>query len=272
MSDLDPTTGVISARSGRIAGRVLGLVLAAVALYLVFPSLVEVLSSWDRVADVQPYWLVLVFGCQIASLACLWALQRLVLRSDAWFPVVTSQLAGNAASRVIPGGAAAGTAVQYRMLRTAGIGTENAASALAATGLLQIGIICALPVVALPGVLLGAPAPQQLLTAAWLGAALFVMVALLVMWVIRNERPLRLIGTGIDWLRRRLGRATGEDDLAERLLLERDVIRRELGSQWGRTLALAIGRAAFDYLTLLTALAAFEVEARPSLVLLVYAT
>ncbi|MGI9602179.1 MAG: lysylphosphatidylglycerol synthase transmembrane domain-containing protein [Acidimicrobiales bacterium] len=270
----EPTTTIVPPgpnRRSRIVRRILGLLVTAIALYLVFPSLVEVLSSWDEVADLEPLWLVVVLGCQVASFACLWALQRLALRTTAWLPVITSQLAGNAASRVIPGGAATGTAVQYRMLRTAGIGTANAASGLAATGFLQIGIICAIPLVALPGVLLGAPAPQALLNATWLGAALFVLVALLAAWVIRDERPLRVIGTAIDRIRTRLGRSH-DDDLADRLLVERNLIRTELGSQWGTTLTLAIGRAAFDYLTLLTALAAFDVNARASLVLLAYAT
>ncbi|MDH4171582.1 MAG: YbhN family protein [Acidimicrobiia bacterium] len=256
----------------RVLPRVLGLLLTAITLYLVFPSVVEVLSSWDEVLRLQPLWLVVVFGCQVASFACLWALQRMVLRTTAWVPIITTQLAGNAASRVIPGGAAAGTTVQYRMLRTAGIGTANAASGLAAAGLLQIGIICALPLVALPAVLLGAPAPQALLNATWLGAGLFVLVALLVVWMVRHERPLRMLGVTIDRIRSRFGRRVNQEDLADRLLIERDLIRRELGSQWGKTLALAIGRAMFDYLTLLTALAAFHVDARASLVLLVYAS
>jgi hypothetical protein len=35
--------------------------------------------------------------------------------------VITSQLAGNAVSRIVPGGAAAGAALQFRMLAAAGV-------------------------------------------------------------------------------------------------------------------------------------------------------
>lgn len=255
-----------------IALRVVGLIITAVTLYLVAPSVLEVLGSFDQVSRLQPLWLLLVFGCQVASFACLWSLQRLILRTPAWFPIVTSQLAGNAASRVIPGGAATGTAVQYRMLRTAGVTTESAASGLAAAGLLQIGIICALPLVALPAIALGAPAPQALLNATWLGAGLFIVVAALAVWTIRRDTPLRVVGGLGDRFRRRFGHTPPTGDLGARLLAERNLIRSEMGSRWGRVVGLAVGRAVMDYLTLLTALAAFDVDARASLILLVYAT
>ena len=58
--------------------------------------------------------------CRSASLACLWALQRLATHRHEWFSIITSQLAGNAFARVVPGGGAAGAALQYRMLVNAG--------------------------------------------------------------------------------------------------------------------------------------------------------
>ncbi len=57
---------------------------------------------------------------QVASLACLWALQHVALRASRWRPVITSQLAGNALAKVAPGGGAMGGALQYKMLVRAG--------------------------------------------------------------------------------------------------------------------------------------------------------
>ena len=50
------------------------------------------------------------------SFGCLWVLQRLALRTHDTYAVVTSQLAGNAFGRIVPGGGAAAAALQYRML------------------------------------------------------------------------------------------------------------------------------------------------------------
>jgi hypothetical protein len=57
---------------------------------------------------------------QAAHFTCTFALQRLALRTKAWFPVITSTLASNAISLIMPGGAAVGAAVQFRMLATSG--------------------------------------------------------------------------------------------------------------------------------------------------------
>ena len=57
-------------------------------------------------------------------------LQRLAFRDTGWFTIITSQLASNAFSRVVPGGAAAGGALQFRMLKVAGTDTRPLLSTL----------------------------------------------------------------------------------------------------------------------------------------------
>lgn len=257
----------------RFLSRGVLLLVAAVSLYLVTPSVLEVFSSWGQLRQLDPVWLGLVAAAQFASFASLWTLQRLALRTRSWLPVVTSQLAGNAAGRIVPGGAATGTAVQFHLLRTAGIDTAQATSGLAAAGLLQLGTTFALPVVALPGVLLGAPAPRSLLSAAWLGAVLFAILFSVVAAALRYDRPLRALGHIIDAGRRHVpGLHPAERSTAVRLLAERDALIDGLDGRWGRAALLAVSRAAFDYLSLMTAIAAFGAEARPSLVLLAYAS
>ena len=71
-------------------------IVAGVALYLVFPAITEVLASWPRLSTLNPWWFAVAVGAETAHFACTFALQRLALRTRAWFPVVTSQLAGNA--------------------------------------------------------------------------------------------------------------------------------------------------------------------------------
>ena len=242
------------------------------------PSLLEVFSSWDQLRHLEPGWFMLVALFQLATFGSLWAVQRLVLRTSAWRPVITSQLAGNAASRLVPGGAAAGTAVQYRLLRSAGIDPDTATSGMTAAGLLQLAATLALPAVALPGALLGGPAPEGLLRVAVAGGALFAVLFVLVAAALADDHLLSWLGRLVDTIRRRLpitGRRRGtapSRPLAPRLLIERDALLEGLDQRWSRATALAVSRVVFDYLSLLTAIAAFGAEGRLSLVLLAYAS
>jgi uncharacterized protein (TIRG00374 family) len=248
------------------------LVLTGVSVYLVGPSLLEVFTSWDKVSTLEPYWLVLAVAMQGLSFGFAWAVQRIALRTDRWTPVITSQLAGNAAGRVMPGGAAMGSAVQFSLLRTAGIGTANATSGLTAAGLLQLGTTFALPLLALPGLLLSTSAPGSLLTAAWIGAALFGVLLLFSVAVLADDRLLIWIGGLVDRIQRRGSKDVDHRSVADSLIKERNLVRAGLGSQWVSAAAFSIARAVFDFATLLTALAAFGADAKTSLVLLAYAS
>ena len=135
---------------------------AGVAIYLVFPAITEVLASWPRLSTLNPWWLLLAVAFQAAHFTCTFALQRLALRTRAWFPVVTSQLAGNAITLIMPGGAAVGAAVQFRMLAASGRDTSSTVGGLAAYSLLGVGGLLALPAFALPVILIGAPANRGL--------------------------------------------------------------------------------------------------------------
>ena len=57
---------------------------------------------------------------EAGSFAALWAVQWIAIRRARWWDIATSQLAGNAFGRIVPGGGAAAGALQYRMLVDAG--------------------------------------------------------------------------------------------------------------------------------------------------------
>ncbi|MCP3993250.1 MAG: flippase-like domain-containing protein [Actinomycetia bacterium] len=257
----------------RFLGRGVMLTIAAVSLYLIGPSVLEVFSSWDQLGDLEPMWLGLVALAQLAAFVSLWALQRVALKTRSWLPVVTSQLAGNAAARIVPGGAATGTAVQFHLLRTAGINPAKATSGLTAAGLLQLATTFTLPLIALPGVLVGAPAPPSLASAAWLGSILFAVLFALVAAALTYDRPLRLAGQFIEVVRAHTpGLRPSDNSLSLLFLTERDAVIRRLDGRWGRAALFAVARAGFDYLSLMIAITAFGAEARPSFVLLAYAS
>src|SRR4029079_3663346 len=96
-------------------------------------------------------------------------LQRMPLRTPSCFAVATSQLAGNAAGNVIPGGGATAAAFSYRLLVRAGVPRENVAPGLGAGSIANTTTIFAFPLLALPAILGGLQAPHGLLTTAYIG-------------------------------------------------------------------------------------------------------
>ena len=89
----------------------------------------------------------------------------------------TSQLAGNAISLIVPGGAAVGAATQFRMLAASGNDTATAVGGLTAFSLLGIGGLLALPIFVLPAILAGTPIASGLEDAALLGIVAFFLFA-----------------------------------------------------------------------------------------------
>ena len=254
-----------------VATRAAVVLVAGVSLYLVFPAITEVLASWPRLSTLDPRWFVLAIAAEIAHFICTFALQRLALRTRAWFPVVTSQLAGNAITLIMPGGAAVGAALQFRMLAISGSETDSTVGGLAAFSLLGVGGLLALPVFALPIILLGAPTSRGLVNAAVLGAVGFVIFAALGAVVLAYDAPLRWAGRVAQRLWNWVMRKRPVEGLDATLLAQRNEIRTALGQQWWQALLLSAGRLAFDYLCLLAALRATGARPRPSLILVAYA-
>jgi uncharacterized protein (TIRG00374 family) len=255
-----------------VAKRAAVVLVAGLTIYLVFPAITEVLASWPRLSTLDPRWFTVAIAAEIAHFMCTFALQRLALRTRAWLPVTTSLLAGNAITLIMPGGAAVGAAVQFRMLATSGMDTDSTVGGLASFSLLGVGGLLALPVFALPIVLLGAPVNRGLVNAALLGAAGFVVFAALGAVLLAYDAPLRWTGRVAQRLRNwALRKRPPLEGLDETLLAQRNEIRAVLGRQWWQALLLSSGRLAFDYLCLLAALRATGSRPRPSVILVAYA-
>ena len=184
-----------------VAKRAAVVAVAGLAIYLVFPAITEVFASWPRLTTLNPWWLTAAIAAEIAHFACTFALQRLALRTKPWFPVITSTLAGNAISLIMPGGAAVGAATQFRMLAVSGMDTSSTVGGLAAFSLLGVGGLLALPLFALPVILIGAPVNRGLENAAFLGAAGFVAFAAFGAVVLVYDAPLRWAGRTAQRLR-----------------------------------------------------------------------
>ena len=269
----DPTTASAPTRTGwRRYGRPgLLVVVTGVSLYLLLPSLTAVFSSSRSLDKLTWYWAGLALLCEAGSIVCLWELNRIALHVRSWFVVACSQLSGNAVGKVVPGGGATATAFSVGMLRRAGVDTGNAATALTATAVLQLGTVLTLPILALPAIIGGAAVDRSLATAAYLGAALLVLLVAAGVAAFASDRPLRFVGRGIEWL---LNRTVRRDrpltGLPGALLAQRDFVKRTIGRRWKAAIVSASGSTMLDYAALLCALQAVGAQPRPSLVILAY--
>src|SRR5580700_4257538 len=263
-----------------LAKRALVVAVAGAAIYLVLPSLIAVLGAFPRLSTLNPAWFVLALAAELASFTCNFALQRLALRTRGWFAVVTAGLSGNAVTDSLPGGDAAGAAVQFSLLTAAGFDTDTAVGGLTAFSLLGVGGLLALPLFALPVILAGVPVSPGLVHTALLGIAGFVLYTIFGVIMLRTERPLAALGRAAqglwNWITRGWNRITHGHrppvtGLDKRLLTQRDTIRAVLDKKWWQAVLLTAGRLGFDYACLLAALRATGADPRPSLVLLAYA-
>jgi uncharacterized protein (TIRG00374 family) len=252
--------------------RSLGIAFTGIILYLVAPSILSVFHSWPRLVTLNLLWFIPALAAEGVHFACTFSLQRIALRTKAWFAVITAQLAGNAISLTVPGGAAAGAAVQFRMLGTAGMDATESVSGLTAFSFLGIGGLLTLPVFVLPVVLFGAPVASDLSHAAWIGVIGFVLFTGFGAVVMAIDGPLIWAGRVAQVVRNRLVKKRAPlDGLPERLIEQRNVIRSVLGQQWWQATLLSVGRLLFDYLCLLFCVRAVGAHPRPSLILLAYA-
>jgi uncharacterized protein (TIRG00374 family) len=256
----------------RIVRAVLEVTVMGVAFYFVLPSVIDAFSAFPQLSNVWIGWIVVVLVCEGASFVMVWMLLRLATRTTQWLAVVTSQLASNALSSILPAGAAAGATLQVRMLSEAGIETTAAASGLTAFTVLQFATVAIVPVLLLPAVITGVLVLSPSLGKALLvGAITFAGILAAVVVLAVFDRPLRAIGRSIEWTRNRVLRKrepiTG---LADRLLDERDTMARTLGRQWRRALLLSVGRVAFDYFALLASVAAVGGDPHPTLIVVAY--
>jgi uncharacterized protein (TIRG00374 family) len=249
---------------------VIWLAITCVSLYLVFPSVVQTLGSWRQITRFSIYALLGMAALQVASQFCLWALQRVALRARRWRPVIASQLAGNALSKIAPGGGAMGAALQYKLLVQAGLPTGSTVGALTAVNLLVFAVVLALPVLAIPALLRGS-VDRGLLQTAIAGIVFFAVASGVGAVLLSTDRPLAWVGRAVQNVRNKLRpKAEPLHEFPTRLLHERDRILQTLGPRWKRALLATVGRWMFDYGTLLAALAAIGSHPRPGLVLLAF--
>ena len=269
----DEAAGWLSALLKRLPLRqAIVFAIAIVGLYFVWPQLVNLFSQLPQLRGILWLWFVLMGLLEGASFTCAWGLMRLTLNEPSWYLIATAQLASNAVSRLIPGGAASGGTASYQMFTATGAPPERVVAGLTATTLLSTAVLFSLPVLSLPGVLLGgATVAGTLLRALTYGMIVFALILATGAVALFTDRPLRTVGLLTQRARNRLlARRQPTTRLPDRLVDERDLIKSMLGRRWWEALPFAAGNWLLDYSALLAALAATGARPRASLVLLAY--
>jgi hypothetical protein len=173
-------------------------------------------------------------------------------------------------SRIVPGGTAAGAALQYRMLVGGGLQPARVATGLTAVSLINVATVFAMPVLSLPAIVGGVAVSRGLARAAWLGVAVFLLLFAGGAALLLADKPVEQAGRWIQRAQNAVRRRPPVTDLPERLRRERDAVRATLGERWGQAILRSAGNVVFDYLALVAALVAAGARPKASLVLLAY--
>ncbi len=251
--------------------RVIGLVVAAVGLFFVWPALVKVFASFDELSTIRPGWFVAMAGLELASFVSVWLLIGLSTSSSHWMLIATSQLVGNAVSSIVPGGAVAGGPFQFSYMVRAGEDPARTASGLTAASLLTITTLFGLAALCVPIMFQLEHIDPRLERAGWLGLGAFVVLLCVGAAALALDRPLRAVGRALQWLLNRSPRRRSPvADMEERMIEQRDRVRDALGSRWPWALVAVVCKWAFDYFALVAAIAASGTRVQTVPVLLAY--
>lgn len=273
----------------RWGGRAVGLAVTGVGLYIVTPSLLTMFGAWPRLADVDEPWFVILAVLEACSLACLWWLARIALASPGdpvpdgaadqqaqapprlgWGTAAAAQLAGNAASKVVPGGAATGGVVQGKVLIQSGQRAGAVASGLTATNLLGTAVLLILPVLTIPALIIGPPPAKQLQLG--LLVSLILAAVIVAIGVTALTWPSVVAATGMITGRvvHVFRKSVTPRGLADGLLAQRARVAAAFRGRWWTAVFAAAANRMLDYAALVAALVAFGAHVRPSEVLLAY--
>lgn len=237
----------------------------------VLPQLAGTREAIELIGSLDPRLLALGVAAEAASLAAVAHLIRTLVvephRPSAW---VTNRivLASRAASRVVPGGAAAGGVLSYRLLRRSGVPTSEAGFSIATQSLEQAAVLVAIlflaTVVSIP---LGG-FDLVYVVAATVGAAVLLGLFVVVLAITRGE-------DGAVERARRIARATRvlDEDRVEALLRSLGSQLRQLADQPGelwRHIRWSAAYWLFDALALAIFLAAYGHWTRPDGLLVAY--
>ncbi|TYL54932.1 flippase-like domain-containing protein [Nocardioides sp. BGMRC 2183] len=263
----------------RWGGRAVLLLITGAGLYVVAPSLLTMFGAWPQLASVEVHWFLILAVLETGSLAMLWWLAKIALAPAAgdtttphlgWGTAAAAQLAGHAASKVIPGGAATGGVVQGRVLVTAGQPAGAVVSGLTASNLLTSAVLLLLPVLTIPALAIGPPPAEQLRLGLLVSLIIAIVIVAVGVVALTAPRAVHAAGRGVGTLAHVVRRRWTAESTADALMSQRDRVVAAFAGRWWWAVFAAAGNRMLDYAALVAALVAFGAHARPAEVLLAY--
>lgn len=232
-------------------------------------TLGDVYTSLSTAFGTNLVLVMVALGCSALGFVSAWALQRVTLRLDRWSDVAGPQLAGNAASNLVPAGSVIGLAVQLRMLRGKGVDLTRAVTGLTISGLLTtVAGLCVFPVlVVLP---VGDAQGIDLASATRAGVIALAVTVPVAVAVLRSDRVMRWVGRACHRAVSIVPRCHPPSDLAVRVVDERDRVREALGRHKGVATFGAFGHSVGEYFALYASLLAAGTRPSPVVVLAAY--
>ena len=226
---------ILKRRAFRLPVKLLALI--AIVYFFVLPTIPGFRSAATQLGEVQPQWLVLGLGLQMAALVAYSLLTRAAIGEARHFVstmrMFRIQMSTKALSNVVPGGTAAGSALGYRLITLSGVTGTDAGFALATAGLASAVVLNLIFWLALLVSIPRRGVNPLYTTAALAGVLIMVFVAAIVIGLLQGQKRADSI---LRWIARRLRldenkigdalRQVGER--LEDLVHDRQVLRRVL--------------------------------------------
>jgi uncharacterized protein (TIRG00374 family) len=131
---MDPATGLRPAWRRRVWAAVSLFVVLVLAEYVVLPKLTLARESLDRVAHLNPAWVIAAVTLEVACLVSYSLFTRALLGAAqvrfSW--ILRTDVTGYGVSHVIPGGAATATALRFRLLQAGGATPDDITATITA--------------------------------------------------------------------------------------------------------------------------------------------
>jgi uncharacterized protein (TIRG00374 family) len=171
----------------RLIQTLVAVILLTVAIYVLFPKILDIEDALGRIDDGDPLWIGVAIAFNVAAFAAYVALFKGVVAGNVIRLSVSESyqitMAGLAASRLFSAGGAGGILLTYWALRKAGMERRRSACRMIAFLVLQYSVYLAALVIfgillrtgVLPG---AAPLSMTVIPAALAGAAIIVMLLL----------------------------------------------------------------------------------------------
>ncbi len=242
---------VSGAHSRRLAWVIATAVVVAVFGFFI-PAIADYGDVWEWIGTIGPGSVVMLIVASVINQATYPLATMAVIPGLRLREALVARLAATSVANTIPGGGAAGVAITSTMLRSWGIGPAPIARSVVVTGLANNAVRLALPLAALPILVMSGRSVDRVLEAATIGAVVLVVggvaaVALFRAGVVADAGS-RLVG----WVRRRAGLGR-QDDGSHRRTLDEALGPGALASVRGRWWSL-IGGTLVSQVTLFTVL------------------